>query len=157
MLPRTSALLCLCDTAAAAGATTAAATAATCCCRCCFCSCYPSLKSHNLRQDKLKCKFLDNQAREKGNSDDCSNSEDDRSATDDSIVASGLDDPDGSYEIYALGMSFQAEAAGFTVPLHKTRYVELNRPNIADSVLESLQYNKSELLKSLPPLLPKDE
>ena len=116
-----------------------------------------SRKSRTLRQDRLNCKFLAHQAQEKGNSDDNVNSEDDGSGTDDSVVASGDDHPDGSYEIYALGMSSQAEAAGFTVPLHKTRYNELNRLNLADSVLESLQYNKSELLKSLPPLLPKDE
>jgi hypothetical protein len=115
-----------------------------------------SRKSRTLRQDRLNCKFLAHQAQEKGNSDDNANSEDDGSGTDDSVVASGDDHPDGSYEIYALGMSSQAEAAGFTVPLHKVRYAELNRPNLADSVLESHKYNKTELLKSLPPLHPKD-
>ena len=98
----------------------------------------------NHRQARLSCKLLDHQAKEKSD-DECSNSEDDADASDDSIVASNSDDPDGNFSLYALSMTSQAEAAGFTVPLNQVRHQD--RSKIADQVLQSLACNKSKGFK----------
>jgi hypothetical protein len=98
-------------------------------------------QSKSRRQDRLNCKYLDHQA--KGNScDECDNSEDDADATDDSIVASNSDDPDGSFSLYAASMGSQAEALGFTVPLHKVRHQD--RPDIANKILQSMAGKKNK-------------
>ena len=98
----------------------------------------------NRRQQRLRCPLLELQAKEQGNSEDDDNSSDDRDATDDSIVVSGSDHSDGSFSIYAIGMSSQAEKHGFTVPLHKVRDRERDRASIADMVLSRISKNKNK-------------
>ena len=103
------------------------------------------LKRKNLRQARLNCVLLDHQAKE--NSDDeADNSEDDADASDDSIVDSNSSVPDGSPSFYALSLTSQAEAHGFTVPLHKVRHQD--RPAIADQVLQNLACKKSKSFKA---------
>ena len=102
------------------------------------------LKRKNLRQARLNCKLLDHQAKERSD-DEAENSEDDADASDDSIVDSNSSVPDGSPSFYALSLTSQAEAHGFTVPLHKVRHQD--RPAIADQVLQSLACNKSKGFK----------
>ena len=101
------------------------------------------LKRKNLRQARLNCKLLDHQAKERSD-DEADNSEDDADASDDSIVDSNSSVPDGSPSFYALSLTSQAEAHGFTVPLHKVRHQD--RPAIADQVLQRLG-NKSKGFK----------
>jgi hypothetical protein len=98
----------------------------------------------NSRQARLRCPFLELQAKEDGNSQDDDNSSDDQDATDDSIVTSGSDHSDASYSIYALGQSSQAEQYGFTVPLHQARMRALDRPAIADVVLGRISRNRNK-------------
>jgi hypothetical protein len=101
----------------------------------------------NRRQQSLSCPLLDHQAKEQGNSEDDVNSVDDRDATDDSIVASGSDHSNGSFSIYAIGMSSQAEKHGFTVPLNQVRDRERDRASIADVVLSRISKNKYKNLE----------
>jgi len=102
------------------------------------------LKRKNLRQARLNCKLLDHQAKERSD-DEADNSEDDADASDDSIVDSNSSVPDGSPSFYALSLTSQAEAHGFTVLLHKVRHQD--RPAIADQVLQNLACNKSKGFK----------
>lgn len=103
------------------------------------------LKRKILRQARLNCKLLDHQAKEKSD-DEAENSEDDADASDDSIVDSNSDVPDGSPSFYALSLTSQAEAHGFTIPLNKVRHQD--RPAIADQVLQNLASNKSKGFKA---------
>ena len=93
------------------------------------------------RQGRLNCKLLDHQAKERSD-DECDNSEDDADASDDSVVHPNLDSPDGSPSLYAASMGSQAEALGFTVPLHKVRHQD--RPDLADQILQSMASRKSK-------------
>ena len=93
------------------------------------------------RQGRLNCKLLDHQAKERSD-DECDNSEDDADASDDSVVHPNLDSPDGSPSLYAASMGSQAEALGFTVPLHKVRHQD--RPVLADQILQSMASRKSK-------------
>ena len=61
------------------------------------------------------------------------NSSDLDDASNDSCVTSNSDASDGSWAVYALGNSSQAEAAGFTVPLNQARFCD--RESVADMII----------------------
>ena len=105
-------------------------------------------KKKALRRANRKCKYIEHQAHDSGDSE--SNSSDCDDASNDSCVTSNSDASDGNYEIYALGMSSQAEAAGFTVPLHQTRFAD--RVSLADMVLRNrdARIRSGRILESAP-------
>jgi hypothetical protein len=90
-------------------------------------------KKKALRREYRKCKFIEHQAHDSEDSE--SNSSDLDDASNDSCVTSNSDASDGSWAGYALGMSSQAEAAGFTVPLNQTRFAAMDRETVADMVM----------------------
>jgi hypothetical protein len=105
-------------------------------------------KKKALRRANRKCKYIEHQAHDSGDSE--SNSSDLDDASNDSCVTSNSDASDGNYEIYALGMSSQAEAAGFTVPLHQTRFAD--RESLAAMVLRNrdARIRSGRIVESFP-------
>jgi hypothetical protein len=105
-------------------------------------------KKKALRRANRKCKYIEHQAHDSGDSE--SNSSDLDDASNDSCVTSNSDASDGNYEIYALGMSSQAEAAGFTLPLHQTRFAD--RESLADMILRNrdARIRSGRILESAP-------
>jgi hypothetical protein len=89
-------------------------------------------KKKVMRRENRRCKLIEHQAKDSEDSEENSSDLDDSS--NDSCVTSNSDASDGSYAGYALGMSSQAEAAGFTVPLHLTRFSD--RVSVADMILQ---------------------
>jgi len=90
-------------------------------------------KKKALRRGYRKCKYIEHQAHDSGDSE--SNSSDLDDASNDSCVTSNSDASDGSYAVYALGNSSQAEAAGFTVPLNQARFAAMDRETVADMIM----------------------
>lgn len=90
-------------------------------------------KKKALRREYRKCKYIEHQAHDSGDSE--SNSSDLDDASNDSCVTSNSDASDGSWAVYALGNSSQAEAAGFTVPLNQARFAAMDRVSVADMIM----------------------
>ena len=88
-------------------------------------------KKKALRRANRKCKYIEHQAHDSGDSE--LNSSDLDDASNDSCVTSNSDASDGSWAVYALGNSSQAEAAGFTVPLNQARFCD--RESVADMII----------------------